>query len=167
VGKSESQREFHHPCRGFGKLAHSQLDKQVRCGIQPARRALDLAGDQQYKTREVFRIVLDGFRENYAAIPSCSLASCDASGGLVTACEDVADTASGVFCGNTLQLRVRKKKPFTLSERHGMRSDGFQTVKSCAWAADQMMLDREDDFRDDFQVAFQQKVVNANDRPGK
>src|SRR5437016_250962 len=112
-------------------------------------------------------MVLDGSRANSAAIPSSSLASCDASSGLVAACEDVADTASGVFCRNTLQLRVRKKKPFTLSERHGMRSDGFQTVKSRARTADQVMFDREDDFRDDFQVAFQQKVVNANDRPGK
>src|SRR5947207_7706701 len=48
-----------------------------------------------------------------------------------------------------------------------MRSDGFQTVKSRARTADQVMFDREDDFRGDFQVAFKQKVVNANDRPGK
>jgi len=48
-----------------------------------------------------------------------------------------------------------------------MRSDGFQNRQESRRTADQVMFDREDDFRDDFQVAFKQKVVNAERQTGK
>ncbi len=48
-----------------------------------------------------------------------------------------------------------------------MRSHGTKALQGGARAADQMMLDGQDGFRNDAEIAFEQEIVNADDRAGE
>ena len=61
-------------------------------------------------------------------------------------------------------MRMSDKKIFALSQGHGMRRHGAQIVESGAGNADYMVFDGQNGFRDDGQIAFEEQVVNANDR---
>ena len=59
---------------------------------------------------------------------------------------------------------MSEEETFALSESHGMRGDGADGIERRAGAADEVMLDGEDCFGGDGQSAFQEEIVNADDR---
>jgi len=90
-------------------------------------------------------------------------ASSDAGGGFVAAGDDFSDAAGCVFRGDAFEIRMREKELLALGESHGMRSDRANTFESCARAADELVLDGKNRFRDDSEIAFEEKIVDADD----
>src|SRR4029077_8860356 len=54
-----------------------------------------------------------------------------------------------------------------LRESHGMRSDRTNIVECRSRAADEVMFDGMDNFRDDAEITFEEEIVNADDRAGE
>src|SRR5204862_3960440 len=106
-------------------------------------------------------------RENNSTVANCGLSPGDARSGFVSAGQNVAHTASCVFRWNALQLGMRKKEFFALSESHRMRRDRFKASERGARATDQVVFNRENGLGDNAQIAFEQQVVNTNDRAGQ
>src|SRR6266704_2860807 len=55
------------------------------------------------------------------------------------------------------------EEALALRQGHGMGSYGTNALQRCPGAGDQMVLDGEDGFGDDAEIAFEQKIVNAHD----
>src|SRR2546421_3085403 len=119
---------------------------------------------QKNKTREVFRVVLDIFRENDTAILLRSTMTCDRRIGFIPTSEYLANTARGIFRRDPLEMRMGKKKPFALGKRHRMRGNGTYVLKRSARTTDQLVFDTKNCLRDNNEIAFQQQVVNSDNR---
>lgn len=73
-------------------------------------------GDEQDKASEVFRIVVNVFGQDFSTVNFGGTAGGDSGKGFVSAGDDFADAAGGVFCGDTFQIGVRKEEFLALSE---------------------------------------------------
>jgi len=94
-------------------------------------------------------------------------AASDAGGGFVAARDGLADTASGVFSGDALEMRVGEKELLALGESHGMRSNRSNVVERRSRAPDEVMFNGQDGFRDDAEIAIEQEIVNPHDGAGE
>lgn len=103
------------------------------------------------------------FGENDAAIDGSGAAGGDSCEGFIAASEDFADTACSIFRWDAFYVGVREKKLFALRESYGMRRNGAKIGESGARTADELMLNVKDGFRDHAEVAFEEKIVNADD----
>jgi hypothetical protein len=121
-------------------------------------------GEEQDEAGEIFGVVLDVGGEDDAGVVFGGAAAGYSCGSFFAAGQGLADAASGVFCGDALEVRMRGEETFALCQGHGMggyRADG---IERGAWAADEVMLDREDGFGGYGEGAFQKEIVNADDR---
>ena len=80
--------------------------------------------DEQNEAGEVFGIVVNVFGEDGAAVDRGSAARGDARERFVTAGDDFADAAGGVFRRNAFQIGMCEEEFFALCKRNGMRGDG-------------------------------------------
>ena len=87
--------------------------------------------------------------------------------GFIAASDSFPDTPSGVFRRHALELRMGREETFALREGHGMRGYGAEALQGGARATDEMVLDGEDGFRDDSELALQQKVIHSDDGSGE
>ncbi len=122
-----------------------------------------VCGAQQDEAGEILGVVLDACGENDAAVMLSGAAAGDGRAAFVTARKRFADAACRVFGRHTLQVWVRCEEALALSQGHGVRSHGANLGESGAGAADEVMLDRQNRFRDDGKIAFEKKVVDAHD----
>ena len=147
VGEAQSERHF----IGFG-----------RSELRGLRRR-----HEQNETREIFRIVVNVFGENDAAVDGGGAAGGDSGKRFVAAGDDFADAAGGVFGGDAFQAGMGEEKFFALRERDGMRGDGAKIGERCAGASDELMFDVKNRFRNDAQIAFNEQIVHADDGAGE
>ena len=91
----------------------------------------------------------------------------DGCGGFVATREGFADAAGGVFGGNAFEAGMSDEETFALGESHGMGGYGADGIEHGAGAADEVMFDGEDGFGSDGEGAFQEEIVDADDRAGK
>lgn len=126
-----------------------------------------LLWNQQNKTSEILGIVLNVFGQNDPSVDISGAARRDSRERFVAARNRFAHAAGGIFTGDALQVRMGEEKLFALRERDRMRRNGAKIGKRSARAADELMLNVQNGFRDDRQVAFDKQVVNANDGAGE
>ena len=131
------------------------------------RRLRFARGSQKKKAGEIFCIVLEIGGEDYAGVVFGGAAAGDGGGRFVTASEDFADAAGGVFGGDAFDVGMGEEEAFALREGHGMRSDGANVVERSAWASDEVMFDGEDGFGGDGEGAFEEEIVDTNYRAGE
>src|SRR5690242_13082587 len=58
---------------------------------------------------------------------------------------------------------MREEEFFTLRERDWMGGDGAKIGQRCSRAADKLVFDVENGFRDHGEIAFKEQVVDADD----
>lgn len=125
---------------------------------------------EEDEAREIFGVVLDFFGEDDAAIVVGGATAGDCGGDFVTAAENFADAAGGVFGGDALEERVLREEALALRECHGMRRDGFDLVERCARDGDEIELDGENCLGGDGELRFpifEHEVVDADDGAGE
>ncbi len=122
---------------------------------------------EQEKTGEIFVVVLDSLGENDAAIMFGGAASGDARATFVAARDRFAHASGRVFRGNTLQVRMGRKKALALGQSHGVGSDRMEAAERRAGATDEVMFDAEDGLGGDREGAFEKQIVDADDGPGE
>ena len=64
----------------------------------------------------------------------------------IALCDDARHTAGGVFRGDAMNLWIRRQETPALFEGDWMRLDRRDCLERCARAANQIMIDRNDDF---------------------
>ena len=122
---------------------------------------------QEDEAREILGVVLDAFGKNQTTVMFGGTAAGNRGAGFVPLAEHFANAASGVFGGHALQIRMGGEEALALCESHGMRGHGTNSLERCIRTADKMVLDGENRFRNDGKLALQQKVIDADDRPGE
>ncbi len=119
--------------------------------------------EQENEAGEIFGVVLEVLGKNHTMVIHCRAAPGDGGARFISAREHFADTAGSIFRRHALQSWMGGEKVLALREGHGMGSYGTNVLQRCPGAGDEMVLDGEDGFGDDAEIAFEQKIVNAHD----
>jgi len=80
----------------------------------------------------------------------------------IAAGERFAHAASRIFRRHAFDARVGEKETFALSKSHRVRGDGTDGIKRRAWAADEAVLNREDNFRHYGEVVADEEVIDPD-----
>lgn len=122
---------------------------------------------QQDKAGEIFGVVLNAGHENAAAVMSCGAASGDGRAAFISVGNGFTHASCRILRGDTLEFRMSGEEMLALGKSHGMGCDGAEIAERRAWAADEMMLDREDSLGGDGESAVEEEVVDADNGSGE
>src|SRR5215472_5989435 len=122
---------------------------------------------QENETREIFWVVLDVFRKNQAAIMFRGAAPGYGSARFISRRNHLADAAGGVLGWNAVPFGMGGKKTLALRQRHGMGGHRTDVLQRSTWEGDELHFDRQDRFRDDGELAFEEQIEHAHHGTGQ
>ncbi len=117
---------------------------------------------QKNETREILGVVLDAFGKNHTVIMFRGAAPGNGSARFISGRNHLADAAGGVLGWNALPLRMGGKKTLALRQRHGMGGHRTDVVQGSARESDELHFDRQNGFRNDGELAFQEQIEHAH-----
>src|SRR6266852_4122349 len=105
--------------------------------------------------------------KNHSAVLLCCSFAGDGRAGRISLRNYSGDAPRGVFRGDAANLWISRQKATTLIERHRMRLDHGYTCERRARTTNQIVIDWNDDFAGNIQLAIQQQVIASMNETGQ
>lgn len=122
---------------------------------------------KQDEAGEVLGVILNRFAEDDGAVMSGGAASGDGGVRFISTLHHLANAAGSIFGGDALESGMGHEEAFALGESHGMGSNGAEVFEARSGTGHEVMFNGKNGFTADFERAFEEQVVDADDRPGK
>ena len=126
-----------------------------------------LGRNQQDESGEILGIVVDIFGEYGASVDFGGATAGNRGEGFVAAGEHFANAAGGILRGSTLQFGIGEKEALALRQRDGVGGDRVKIGERGSGAANELVLDVQDGFRNHGEIAIQKEIENPDDRTRK